>query len=180
MRPGSELARPDYLKVPFWRRGVAFGIDFVAAALVSSLLSGSIAAQAFVFAIAWLALRVIVTAQNHGQSLGRWALDMRVVDTKFYRGTPGLKELTKREAIAGLGALCTLIGLANLSLTAAWSLLLFLPVLADCGGAYLDRTQQRAVHDQVANTRIVEAQRGYSLDLKTKQLIAYMRKRMRK
>ncbi len=169
-----------YPRVPLWRRGAAFVIDFIVAVFASSVLSGSVAAQVVVFAIAWLGLRVVVVAQNYGQSLGRWALDMRVIDTQFDRGTPGLQELAQREAIAGGASALALIGLASLSPTAAWGLLFFLPVAADCGFAWLDRAEQKAFHDQVAKTRVVQTQRGYSLDLKVKQLLADAQDRMRR
>lgn len=179
----SELTvteTPYYPRVPLWRRVAAFAIDFWVAVFISSILSGSVAAQVVVFAIAWLGLRVVVVVQNYGQSLGRWALDMRVIDTKFDRGTPGMKELTKREAIAGGASALALLGLGLLSPTTAWGLLFFLPLAADCGFAWLDRTEQKAFHDQIAKTRVVQTQRGYSLDLKLKRLLADAQNRMRK
>jgi uncharacterized RDD family membrane protein YckC len=58
-------------KVPIERRAAAFGIDFVAVWLVSSLLKINVPLQMLVFILLWLALRVVLVSSNQGQSLGR-------------------------------------------------------------------------------------------------------------
>lgn len=167
-----------YPKVPLWRRGAALGIDFLVVALVSGILGQSLAAVAFLFIVGWLALRVILVAKNQGQSLGRWAFDMKVVDAKL-NGPPGLKELSIREGILGIAVLSALIGLLNLSPARPWSLLLFLPLGIDCSLAFADRMQRQAFHDQMGRTMMAQTRRGYSLDLKIKRLLADAQRRMK-
>lgn len=163
-------------KVPLWRRSAAFALDFVGVGIVCVLLASQIFVPAFI--VAWLAWRVVIAAKNRGQTLGRYAFDIRVVD---FRGrTPGLLELTKRESVLGLGAMLAWIGLVNLSPTAAWALLLGIPIAVDCGFAFTDPEQQQAFHDRWAQTLVAQTRRGYSLDLKIKRLLAQMNIRVRK
>lgn len=174
----GELAPPPYPKVPLWRRGAALAIDFAAVGLLSLTLGGSVAAQAVVFLLAWLGLRVLLVTRNLGQSLGRWALDMKVVDARI-GGTPGLQALLKREGLLGVATLCLLLGLVNLSPAKPWSLLLFLPLGLDCSLAAFDRVQRQAFHDQISRTLVVQTRRGYSLDIKIKRWVAYAQRRMK-
>jgi RDD family len=174
----AQLASTYYPRVPIWRRGAALAIDFVAVGLVSLLLGQSPVALAFVYGVGWLGMRVVLVAKNHGQSLGRWALDMKVMDARF-GGTPGLQELCKREGLLGFGSLLVLIGLINLTPSAPWAISLFLPLAIDCGFAYGDPEQQQTFHDQVGRTRLVQTRRGYSLDVKLRRLVAYAQRRMK-
>jgi len=165
----SELAPPRYPRVPLWRRGAALGIDFLAVALLSSVMGTSAIAQGIVFIIGWLALRVILVSQNQGQSLGRWAFDMRVVNMRW-GSTPGLQELAQRESIIALGAMLVMFGFANLNPANGWSILLFIPLAADGLLAIVDQERRQSFHDQICRTLIVPTRRGYSLDLKLQRL----------
>lgn len=164
-----------YPKVPADRRVGAFAIDIAVAALPSLLLGN---AYVFGFLLLWLVLRVLVVTANGGQSLGRWALDLKVVNPRF-RIIPGIVPLLKREAITGVGCALILMGLVNLSPTNGFLLVAPIPLLVDCGFAIVDQDQQQAVHDRVAGTIVTQTRRGYSLDLKLKQLIAELRRRMK-
>jgi uncharacterized RDD family membrane protein YckC len=175
--PG-EIVPIRYPKVPLWRRSTALLIDLFVVGLLSLIMGTGAIARSFIFILAWLCLRVVLVSKNHGQSLGRWALDMKVIDAKR-GGTPGLKELTQREIIVGLGALLTLLGLVNLGPTAPWALFLLMPLAADCGFAYLDQEKQQAWHDQLSGTLVVQTRRGYSLDIKVRRLLAYTQRRMK-
>lgn len=161
-------------KVPLDRRCYAFGIDFLAVFLISLPLkaaAGGISiSQLVVFALAWLGLRVILVAKNQGQSLGRWAMDIKVVDANFWK-TPGLLELSKREGIIGFCALLAVIGL-EIGLWNGISLVLLAsPLAVDCGLAFSDTQLRQALHDRIANTIVVPTRRGYSLDLRVKRLL---------
>jgi uncharacterized RDD family membrane protein YckC len=175
----SELVPIRYPKVPLWRRGAALAVDAVIVGLFSSLMGMSAIAQLVAFMIGWLLLRVAWVVQNKGQSLGRWAFDMVVIDGRLKK-IPGLKELFRREGILGLATFLALSGLTNFNPAHPWAPLLLLPLAADCGLAYLDREQQRALHDQWTGTLIVPSRRGYSLDIKLKRLLADLRGRMKK
>lgn len=178
------LTKVDYTRfprVPLWRRGLAFGIDFFCVWLPSILLSNGLPgfgiAQIVVFAIAWFILRVLVVYRNQGQSLGRYALDMKAIDARLNR-TPGLQVLCQREAVTGFGALLVAIALAN-SATNAGAVLLVLPLALECGLAITEPERRQAFHDRLAHTLVVPSRRGYSLDLKVKRLLAKARRNVR-
>lgn len=173
------LKEPAYTRlprVPLWRRSAAFAIDFFLAGLVSLFLANLLIPT---FIIAWFSLRVIVAAKNKGQSLGRYALDLKVVDPRYGR-VPGIMELCQREGILGTGALLALMGIYYLSPTNAWAVLLMIPLPFDCGFAYVDRELRQAFHDQIADTIVVGTRRGYSLDLRLKRLFANFNRDVRR
>ncbi len=177
----SLSVQPNSIRLPkggIWQRGVALAIDFVVVWLLSAVLAGNqLAVQGLVFLVAWFSLRVLLVARNQGQSLGHWALDMKVVDRKLGK-VPGLAELSKREGITGLGSLLIVIALANLGRNAGM-LLLGLPLAADCAIALADRVLRQAFHDRVAQTMVIYTYRGYSLDRKIIKLVAQARHRVR-
>ncbi|MBD2462629.1 RDD family protein [Oscillatoria sp. FACHB-1407] len=174
----SELVPRRYPRVPLWRRGAALAIDFVVVTVISSLFSMNAIAQAFLFIVAWLGMRVALVARNQGQSLGRWAFDMKVVDLRW-GSTPALQELTQREGLMAVGAVLMLFGLLNLSPASPWSILLFIPLGIDCALAIMDEEKRQAFHDQLSRTVIVPTRRGYSLDLKLKSLWALAQRRLK-
>lgn len=171
----NDPASPRFPRVPLSRRSAAFAIDFCTAGLLCLFL-GNLLVPGFI--LTWLILRVILVAKNRGQSLGRYALDIRVIDAKNGR-TPGLLELSQREGITGLGALLALLGISYLSPTNAWTILLMIPLPADCLFAVVDENRRQALHDQVAGTLVVQTRRGYSLDLKLKRWVAKFKSNMK-
>src|SRR4028119_2483787 len=129
----SDLV-PLLPKVSVGRRAAAFCIDGIAVWLPSLLLATNAIAQTIFFVLLWLILRVAIVRKNQGQSLGRWALDMKIADTRFQR-TPGVQELCKREALLGICAALAFAGIAGLTSTNAAVLLLMLPLAIDCSVA---------------------------------------------
>lgn len=176
MYDGELVLIRRFPMVPMPRRIAAFAIDMLAVGLLSLLFGRQ--ANMVMFIVFWLGLRVIVVAQNQGQSLGRWALDMKVINPK-YRAVPGLLELTKREAITGLGALLAWIGLLSLSPTNGLLLVLPIPLFVDCGLAFTDDEYRQAFHDRIAQTIVIQTRRGYSLDIKLRRLFAQAGRRMK-
>jgi len=158
------------------RRVAAFAIDLSAASLLSLLLGGSL--YPVIFSLAWLGLRIILVAKNKGQSLGRWALDMKIADPRF-KSIPGVTALVKREALTGLGSLLVLIGLVNLSPTNGWILVAPIPLLVDCGFAFVDNDYRQAFHDRIASTVVIQTRRGYSLDIKLKKIFEEVSRRVK-
>lgn len=167
---------PDYTRFPrvqMGRRAVAFGIDFLGVWLLSSIsrrgdrFSG---AQGIVFLLAWYVTRVFVAYRNHGQSFGRWALDMKVLDVELGK-VPSLLALVTRESIVGLGAMLAAIALNNF-FSSASNILLLLPLVIDCGIAFIGNTRSLAGHDLIARTIVASSLRGYSLDIKVKRFLA--------
>ena len=171
----EEITYRRFPRVPIERRMGAFAIDFVVVWFVSSFFGKS--AGWLVFLLAWLAMRIVVVERNQGQSLGRYALDMKVIDYRYNR-VPELLTLAKREGILGFAAMLASIGLQNFG---NGLLLLFLatPVLVDCLMALFDEELNRAFHDRVAETIIVQTQRGFSLDLRLKKLWVTIQRNMR-
>jgi uncharacterized RDD family membrane protein YckC len=162
-----------YPKIPLERRAYAFLMDFVAVWLTSSFFGGqswlNVLLQALVFMGAWFALRVVLVEKNRGQSLGKWAFDMRVLDMR-YNSTPTLANLSKREGILGICALLAMIGL-NINFKNALSMLIFVtPLVIDCAIALGDEDRNLAFHDRMAQTLVVPTRRGFSLDLRLKKL----------
>ncbi|MEB3827159.1 RDD family protein [Phormidium sp. CCY1219] len=167
-------------KVTIARRGAAFIIDYGVVALLSSLggdpnSPGMEFGQVVVFLLLWLGMRVLLVGRNQGQSLGSWALDMKVVDLRFGR-TPLLQDLFKREAMTGIGAVLTAIGLSHLTPGHGAGMLLLLPLAIDCSAAATDPMRKQAFHDRLANTMVVATMRGFSLDIKAKKWYRQLRR----
>lgn len=160
-------------KVPTWRRGAALLIDYWAVSLVSSLATSSSEPgvgvdEALLFLLLWLGMRIILVTMNQGQSLGRWALDMKVVDIRFGR-IPELVDLFKREGLMGIEALLVHIGLEYIRPGSGVGLFLLLPLGIDCSLVNTDPFAKQTFHDRIAGTFICATRRGYSLDLKIKR-----------
>jgi uncharacterized RDD family membrane protein YckC len=162
--PSPEKRFP---KVPLERRAYAFLLDFVLVWLLSSFTQGFFV-QAMVFLGCWFGLRVVLVERNQGQSLGRWAFDMKVIDLRLRR-VPGILELSKREGILGLASFLAMLGLNINFMNAISMLLLIAPLIFDCGFALSDEAFNQAIHDRVGGTAIIRAKRGFSLDLRLKK-----------
>ena len=182
----ARVPQKHYPKADIGRRGMALALDFLGAWLISSLLgsnqSGIQFLQIFVFAIAWLVLRVLVVYNNQGQSLGRWAFDLKVLEVEageIVGRIPDLLSLVKRETIIGVGALFISIALGNISSNPT-AILLVLPLAIDCGAAFYDREMRQAFHDRYARTTIVSSRRGYSLDIKIKRIVENIQRNVRR
>ena len=91
-RPEPNYRR--YPKVPLDRRVAAFAIDFLCVWFISSFFASNLFFQWLVLLPTWLIWRVIIADKNLGQSLGRWALDTKIIDPRFNR-LPELKALVK-------------------------------------------------------------------------------------
>jgi uncharacterized RDD family membrane protein YckC len=163
---------------PRERRVYAFAIDIFSVGLLGSFFGRNWFAQTLILLFFWLILRVVVVERNRGQSLGRWLLDIRVIDWRFNR-TPGLQELLSREAIAGSTATLALLGIYHGLPNLFSALLLSLPLLIDCGLAFSDSEYSQTFHDQIARTIVVQTRRGFSLDLRLKKLWLDWQKRQR-
>lgn len=175
----TQLPARRAVPPPLWRRGVALGIDAIAVGLISSIAGGSWLAQGIFFVIGWLVMRVVLVSRNRGQSLGRWAMDMRILDA-VRGGSPTLMTLTQREGGLAIATFLAFWGITHLSPTTAWALLLLIPLGVDAGFAYSDPTGSLTFHDRYARTFIAETRRGYSLDQKVQQWVAEVRDRMKK
>lgn len=172
----NQITYRRFPRVPYERRIGAFAIDFVTVWFISSFFGNS--GGWLVFLLGWLGIRVILVDRNQGQSLGHYALDMKVIDYRYAK-VPDLVTLGKREGILGFAAMLASIGLQNFGNGLA---LLFLatPVLIDCLMALFDEELNRAFHDRVAQTIVVQTTRGFSLDLRLKKLLVTIQRNMRK
>lgn len=124
-------------------------------------------------------MRVLLVDKNQGQSLGRWALDVKVIDPRFNR-VPDLVSLFKREGIISIVAVLAMLGLQINFRNGLSMLLLLAPLLVDCALAFVDENYNQALHDRLAQTTIVQTKRGFSLDLRLKKIVAQLRRNMQK
>jgi uncharacterized RDD family membrane protein YckC len=148
-----------------WLASALFGVK-------NPVLSG------LIFLAIWLGLRVLVPQQRQGQSLGRWAFDMRLISLTLQR-TPDLLTLTKRETIVGVETLLALVGLTKgIAPSESSYILLILPLIVDLVFVLADPERSQTLHDRLTNTLVVY-RRGYSLDLKLRRLLAEIRSRMK-
>lgn len=176
-RPEPDYRR--YPKVPLDRRAGAFAIDFLSVWFISSFFASNLFFQWLVFLPTWLILRVLIVEKNRGQSLGRWALDMKIIDPRFNR-IPELIALVKREIILGCSSALAIAGLQINVRNGLSMLLLLAPLVIDCSLALLDETNNLAFHDRVAETFMVQTERGFSLDLRLKKIFGQIQRSMRK
>ncbi|MBE9048959.1 RDD family protein [Nostocales cyanobacterium LEGE 11386] len=182
----ERVPQIHYPKADIGRRGMALGLDFLGAWLISSILGsnqiGIQFVQILVFIFCWLILRVVVVYNNQGQSLGRWAFNLKVLevqDGEISGRIPTLRSLLKREAIIGFGALLVSIALNNIRVNFT-AILLLLPLAIDCGAALSDNQMRQALHDRYAGTFIVSSRRGYSLDIKIQRLVDKLLRNVRR
>ncbi len=168
-----------YPKAPLDRRTGAFAIDFLSVWFISSFFASNLFFQWLVFLPTWFIWRVLIVEKNQGQSLGNWAFDIKVIDPRFNR-VPDLLALVKREAIIGCGSALAIAGL-QINVSNGLSMLLLLaPLAIDCSLALLDEANNLAFHDRVAETFMVQTERGFSLDLRLKKIFGQIQRNMRK
>ncbi|MEM7593285.1 MAG: RDD family protein [Cyanobacteria bacterium P01_A01_bin.83] len=168
-----------YPKVPLNRRTGAFAIDFLSVWFISSFFASNLFFQWLVFLPTWLIWRVLIVEKNLGQSLGRWAFDTKIIDPRFNR-IPELKALVKRELIIGCGAALAIAGLQINVRNGLSMLLLIAPLIIDCSLALLDEETNLAFHDRIAQTYMIQTERGFSLDLRAKKIFGQIQRRVRK
>ena len=165
-------------KAPFERRAYAFLIDFILVWLISSLVT-NLFLEFIIFLLLWFGLRVILVQANKGQSLGRWAMDLKIIDLRFQR-VPSLISLSKREGILAIVAFIAMIGL-KINFRDLLLMLVFLaPIVTDFIIILSDDEYNRSFHDRLSDTMITQTRRGFSLDLKVKKLINELKETWRK
>ncbi|NEQ71756.1 MAG: RDD family protein [Okeania sp. SIO2C9] len=167
----SDNIIPQLPKAPLSRRVAAFSIDAVVVWFLSAIISNNWFTFILFFMVLWIITRVLVVYKNYGQSIGHYALDMKVLDTRYQRN-PGILELSKREGILALSGALAMLGISNLTSGNAAVLLLIMPLFLDFTVALVDiERYQQAFHDRIAQTIVVGTMRGYSLDIKVKWLV---------
>ncbi len=167
-------------KAPLSRRVAAFSIDAAVVWFLSAIVSNNWFTFVLFFMVLWIAIRVVIVYKNQGQSLGRWALDMKVLDNRYQR-TPGILELSKREGVLALTGSLAMLGISNLTSGNAAILLLIMPLFLDFTVALVDiKRYQQAFHDRIGKTIVVGTMRGYSLDIKLRWLVDEAKRYVRK
>ncbi|NEP38316.1 MAG: RDD family protein [Okeania sp. SIO2G4] len=167
----SDNIIPQLPKAPLSRRVAAFSIDALVVWFLSAIISNNWFTFILFFMVLWIITRVLVVYKNYGQSIGHYALDMKVLDTRYQRN-PGILDLSKREGILALSGALAMLGISNLTSGNAAVLLLIMPLFLDFTVALVDiERYQQAFHDRIAQTIVVGTMRGYSLDIKVKRLV---------
>ena len=167
-----------YPKVPIDRRAWAFAIDFLSVWFISAFFAANILVQWLVFLLCWWIFRVLIVDKNRGQSLGNWLYDIKVIDPRYNR-LPDLLSLSKREALLGVSSALAISGLQNFT-SGLVMLLLISPLAVDCSLALIDEETNLAGHDRLAETFVVQTERGFSLDLRIKKIFGQIQRSMRK
>ncbi|MGD1806288.1 RDD family protein [Dapis sp. BLCC M126] len=176
----SDDIIPQLPKAPLSRRTAAFSIDAGVVWFISAIISNNWFTFILFFVVLWIAIRVLMVYKNQGQSIGHFALDMKVLDTRYQR-TPGILELSKREGILALAGSFAMLGVSNLTSGNAAVLLLIMPLFLDFTVALVDiERYQQAFHDRISQTIVVGTMRGYSLDIKLRWLLDEAKRYMRK
>ncbi len=165
-------------KVPIERRVYAFLIDFVLVWIISSLVT-NIFLEFLTFCFLWFILRVVVVDRNHGQSLGRWAFDMKILDARFNK-IPPIASLCKREGIICVAAFLAMIGFKINFFNLLSMILLVTPLFIDCVMAITDEELNQAFHDRLAETIMIQTKRGFSLDLRLRKLVTEVQRSLKK
>ncbi|AFZ50062.1 hypothetical protein Dacsa_1368 [Dactylococcopsis salina PCC 8305] len=166
-----------YPRAPIQRRIYAFLLDFAAVWFVSALV-GVALLQLIVFIAAWWGLRVFAVTRYKGQSLGRWAFDLQIIDGRRGR-LPDVTVLTKREGAISVIAFLGLVGLQYGFPNVLSVLILISPLLVELVVAIGDEDNQQAIHDRFFDTVIVPSRRGYSLDIRIRRWVDLLMDRMR-
>ena len=167
----------QFPKAPIDRRIYAFIIDFTLISIISTLVT-NVYVEFLAFCFLWFVLRVVVVDRNRGQSLGRWAMDIKVLDARFNK-IPSIASLIKREGSLCLAAFAALLGLKVSFLNLLSMLLLITPILVDGGFALTDEEFKQAFHDRIGQTVVSQTRRGFSLDLRVKKLIQEIQFRLK-
>ncbi|MDX2097173.1 MAG: RDD family protein [Leptolyngbyaceae cyanobacterium bins.59] len=160
------------MNLSVWRRCIAFTLDVSFPGLVATLLSkGSLISASWIFLLTWLLWRVGFASQAHGQSPGRWIMDLRVSDTKFGR-TPGWLTLLVREGIIAGNSLLVVWGGHAFFSRNDWQILVLTFLISLIDGAFLlsDPWRQHMLHDLIAHTTIIGTSKTYSFRLKLRQV----------
>ncbi len=176
LEPRREIIRVP--KAPIGRRISAFAADFIAVWIISVPFTGAGWLQGLVFCLSWIVLRVILPANNRGQSPGRWLFDLKVLEARANR-IPTLLNLMQRESVAGLAALLLAVGLGIGLANGLILVMCITPLLVDGVIAFGDSDYRQAGHDRLAATIITQTQRGFSLDVRIRKFIAKMQRYMR-
>ncbi|QDZ40526.1 RDD family protein [Euhalothece natronophila Z-M001] len=166
-----------YPRVPIQRRVYAFLLDFFAVWLVSALVGIPIF-QFIAFIVGWWGLRVYAVSRYKGQSLGRWAFDVEIINGRRAK-LPNIEDLTKRELVLGATALLGMIGLQYGLPNVLTAMILNAPLFANLIIAIGDEEHQQGFHERFVDTVIVPSRRGYSLDIRIRRWVDEISDRMR-
>ncbi|NJK62902.1 MAG: RDD family protein [Synechococcaceae cyanobacterium SM2_3_1] len=154
-------------KLATWRKrvgafaldfGLGLGVSYLAQGVASLLGTGAETVNIVGYAAfftAWLVNRGYYQSRPQGQSLGKWLLNIKTIDTETEQ-SPSIVRSVAREGVVSL-----------LVLTES----LVVPLGADALFAIFDKEKRQALHDRAGRTQVVEAEAGFHLDEKTAQLL---------
>ncbi len=144
----------------------AFVIDFLACFLLAQLirellgLSGGFWLQSLFIPI-WLSDRALV----NGQSLGRWAMSLKVVNMNFGKPT-GTLALLKREGLILTFLLLLINSLDDKGMITSLTIFAPIPLIVELVFASADTEKRQTIHDRLSESIVVFTRKGLQLDLK--------------
>jgi uncharacterized RDD family membrane protein YckC len=150
------------------QRTAASGIDIVVCLMLSSLLEALLGIDVvsgggeLIFCFVWLFNRVLLTTKNQGQSVGRWSMNLRVVDTEFGK-TANVIALLRREAAI---LVAMIIWIASLDSLTGAVILALVPIVIDIAPAFVDIDRRQAIHDKIGDTIVINSRKGFELERK--------------
>jgi uncharacterized RDD family membrane protein YckC len=163
-----EPAYNRYSLAQMGQRVAASGIDIVACLMLSSFLEALVGIDAasgageLIFCFVWLFNRVLLPTKNQGQSVGRWAMNLRVVDMEF-GNTANIAALVRREAAI---LIAMLIWISSLDSLTGAVILALVPVVVDIAPAFVDIDRRQALHDKIGGTIVINSRKGFELEQK--------------
>jgi uncharacterized RDD family membrane protein YckC len=149
----------------------AFVIDFLACFLLAQLirellgLSGGFWLQ-FIFMPIWLSDRALV----NGQSLGRWAMSLKVVNMNYGKPT-GTLALLKREGLILAFLLLIINSLDSSGMITSLTIFAPIPLIVELVFASADTLKRQTIHDRLSESIVVFTRKGLQLDLKLSKWI---------
>ncbi len=161
-QPAAQPEASDEPKLASWKKRIgSFALDFglglgasyvaqgVAAAMGVGAETVSVVGYGAFFAT-WLVNRGYFQSRPAGQSLGKWLLNIKTVDTETDQA-PTLIRSVAREGVTSLFILTES---------------LVVPLGADTLFAIFDKEKRQTIHDRAGRTKVVEADSGFELDQK--------------
>jgi uncharacterized RDD family membrane protein YckC len=151
----------------------AFIIDFLACFLLAQLvrellgLSGGFWLQTFFIPI-WLSDRALA----NGQSLGRWAMSLKVVNMNFGK-TTGTLALLKREGLILTFLLLVISSLDSNGTITSLTIFAPIPLIVELVFASADTLKRQTIHDRLSESIVVFTRRGLQLDLKLSKWFSF-------
>jgi uncharacterized RDD family membrane protein YckC len=168
---------------PLAPRNGAFLIDFLACFMLVQLLQeilglkGGFLSQAL-FCLIWLGDRALIAGSTQGQSLGRWAMSLKVVNLNYGKPT-GTLDLLKREGLILFFLLVIFNSLDPRGMITSLTIFAPIPLIIDLAFAIADTTKGQALHDKLSDSITIFSKKGLQLDQKLVKFFSFLNRTLK-